>query len=273
MGNREEQMQKNLKNTVLLVEDESINQKLAAAVLKKIGFQVDLADNGMEAVQMVRDQLYCLVLMDIQLPEMSGYEAVRQIRVLEELEGRKRLPIIAMTADDSREIKRKCMATGMDDFITKPIKPDLLMSQLAPWLGLFQNKEESDRTPERKKSEKSCDDKISAVWDREQTFAFVGGDLELFCGLAKMFIEKNQPLLETIGRAIDENDGPALREAAHSYKGAVSHFSAEKMRELAYKLETHGRSQRMDGAPACFAELRQMAGQLVAELKKELTTS
>ena len=266
-------MQKYSENRVLLVEDESINQKLAAVVLKKIGFQVDLADNGMEAVQLVRDQPYCLVLLDIQLPEMSGYEVVRRIRLLEELEGRKRLPIIAMTADDSREIRRKCMAAGMDDFITKPIKPDLLMSQLAPWLGLFQSQREREKSCESGNRETICNGRASAVWDREQTLAFVGGDLELFCGLVKMFIEKNQPLLETIGRAIDEHDGPALREAAHSYKGAVSHFSAEKMRELAYKLETYGRRLSMADAPACFAELRQMAGQLVAELKKELTTS
>jgi len=263
-------MQKKLENTILLVEDESINQKLVAAVLKKIGFQVDLADNGMEAVQMVRGQHYCLVLMDIQLPEISGYEAVRQIRSMEEREGRKRLPIIAMTADDSREIRRKCMATGMDDFISKPIQPDLLMARLAPWLGLFQNKEERGRDPEGKNSEKTCNEP-AAVWDRAQTLAFVGDDLELFCGLAKMFIEKNQSLLETIRRAIDENNGPGLREAAHSYKGAVSHFSAEKMRKLAYELETYGRRQSMDAAPACFAELREMAGQLVAELGRELT--
>ncbi len=263
-------MQNNLENTVLLVEDESINQKLAAAVLKKIGFQVDLADNGMEAVHMVRGQQYCMVLMDIQLPEMSGYEAVRQIRSMEELEGRKRLPIIAMTADDSREVRRKCMATGMDDFITKPIKPELLMTQLAPWLGVLQNTEKWRQNREGKKSKKTDKNIPAAVWDREQTLAFVGGDLELFCGLAKMFIEKNQPLLETIRRAIDENDGPALREAAHSYKGAVSHFSAEKMRKLAFKLENCGRRKSMDSAPAFFAELQKMAVLLVADLRKEL---
>ncbi|WP_457576155.1 response regulator [Desulfomarina sp.] len=258
-------------NTVLLVEDESINQKLAAAVLKKIGFQVDLADNGMEAVNMARGQHYCLVLMDIQLPEMSGYEAARQIRSMEELEGGRRLPIIAMTADDSREIRRKCMAAGMDDFITKPIKPDLLMTQLAPWRGIIQNRQEqSDRTPERADSQESGGDLPAAVWDRKQTLAFVDGDLELFYGLAKMFIEKNQPLLETISRAIEENDGPALREAAHSYKGAVSHFSAEKMRSIAYELEIYGRGQNMGAAPPCFAELREMAEKLVSDLRKEL---
>jgi len=85
-----------------------------------------------------------------------------------------------------------------------------------------------------------------------------------------MFIEKNHLLIENIRRAIDRNDGRALREAAHSYKGAVSHFSAEKMRRLAFKLETFGRQQYLDFAPACFAELEEMAVRLVADLEREI---
>jgi CheY-like chemotaxis protein len=260
-------MERKQENTVLLVEDESINQKLAAAILKKIGFTVDIADNGLEAVQMVEKKHYSMVLMDIQLPEISGYEAVRQIRSIEEEQGRKRVPIIAMTANDSNETRRKCIEIGMDDFITKPINPDRLMVRIAPWFGSLPNK----RIQKKKTGTGEKHENLPAeVWNREQTLAFVGGDLELFCGLAEMFIEKNHLLIENIRRAIDRNDGPALREAAHSYKGAVSHFSAEKMRRLAFKLETFGRQQYLDFAPACFAELEEMAVRLVADLEREI---
>ncbi len=116
---------------VLLAEDNVINQKVVTAIMKEAGVKVEIAENGREAVEAVKRKVYDAVLMDVQMPEMDGYEASRQIRNTEGLEY---LPIIAMTANAMKGDKEKCLAAGMNDYIAKPIEIDQLFTTLKRWI-------------------------------------------------------------------------------------------------------------------------------------------
>ncbi|WP_200329090.1 PAS domain-containing hybrid sensor histidine kinase/response regulator [Thiocystis violacea] len=116
---------------LLVVEDEPINQLIAADLLEDVGFQVDTADNGQIALDKVREKRYELVLMDMQMPVMNGLEATRAIR---QLPGRARLPIIAMTANAFAEDRLACVEAGMNDFLGKPFQPERLYATLLRWL-------------------------------------------------------------------------------------------------------------------------------------------
>jgi CheY-like chemotaxis protein len=112
---------------VLLVDDEPINRDIAEMLLEDIEFQIDIAENGLEAVAQASRQHYDLILMDMQMPKMDGLEATRHIRALP---GGKSLLIIAMTANAFAEDRKRCLEAGMDDFATKPINPELLFRQI-----------------------------------------------------------------------------------------------------------------------------------------------
>lgn len=120
---------------MLLVEDHPANQKLALWLLQRQGHQVTLAENGAEALQLMQALAFDIVLMDVQMPVLDGLEATRQIRELERSRGDRHHPIIAMTAGAIVGDREKCLAAGMDDYISKPIAAPLLFEKLGRWLG------------------------------------------------------------------------------------------------------------------------------------------
>lgn len=121
---------------ILLVEDEPINREIALELLEEVGLSIDVAENGLVALELVRQHDYALVLMDMQMPKMDGLEATKRIR---QLPDRTALPILAMTANAFAEDKARCVEAGMDDFVTKPVDPDVLFAVVFKWLSRHQN--------------------------------------------------------------------------------------------------------------------------------------
>lgn len=118
---------------ILLVEDNQVNQLVATAMLATQGYLIDVAENGVEGVKAVVNGEYDIVLMDIQMPEMNGVEATREIRALEG--GKSSVPIIAVTAHAMHGDRETYLAAGMNDYVSKPIDPKLLLEAIARWAG------------------------------------------------------------------------------------------------------------------------------------------
>lgn len=125
-------MEKMSNNRVLLAEDNLFNQKVAVAMLKKLGLTTDIANNGQEVLDKLAHEEYALILMDCEMPQLDGFETTTLIRSEEENHGQ-RIPIVAMTAHSSPEDRENCLNVGMDDYISKPFKIDDLKSILAKW--------------------------------------------------------------------------------------------------------------------------------------------
>ena len=121
---------------VLLVEDNEINQEVIREILEGFGVKVTVADNGAQAVEMVRHGDYGLVFMDMQMPVLDGLDATREIR---KLPGRSALPIVAMTANAMIEDRARCLAAGMNDHLSKPVEPDELLAKLREWVDRGRN--------------------------------------------------------------------------------------------------------------------------------------
>ena len=128
-------MTENTKAQVLLVEDYKANVLVATALLEEFGYGYAVAGNGQEALHIVKSQHFDLVLMDVQMPGIDGFEATHFIRAWEKTQGGKRLPIIGMTAHALAGDKERCLAVGMDDYIAKPFHPDIFKEKLEKYLG------------------------------------------------------------------------------------------------------------------------------------------
>ncbi len=248
----------------LLVDDEPINRKVVVAILEKFGLEMEIAQNGLEALPMIESTHYTLVFMDINMPEMDGCETTKMIRTLERNSERERATIIAMTANGGENSQRKCFEAGMDDFLTKPIKPEILIERIAHWMGT-----EKDKTillPLEVEQKQSLNLPEQELWSRPRAFQFVGGDEALFCEIATVFIGRNDLLLENIEAAIAHGNAEDLLETAHAYKGAIGYFASPILRQSAMALEELAKKGQVDGIKGHLTTLRKNSQLLCKDL-------
>jgi CheY-like chemotaxis protein/HPt (histidine-containing phosphotransfer) domain-containing protein len=227
---------------ILLAEDHPVNQKLALRLLQKWGHTVDVVGNGREALAALEQQQYDLLLMDVQMPEMGGFEATAGVRERES--GESHLPIVAMTAHAMKGDRERCLEAGMDGYVSKPIQP----------LEMFQAIEAATaHLPAAPAEVRSL--------DRTGLFERVQGDTELLRELVRMFAEAYPRQLSGLREALAQGDGPAVARFAHALKGSVGNFSAPRAVHTAERLEEVGRAGDIAGAAGLVAELE-------AELKR-----
>ena len=237
-----------LRGRLLLVEDNAMNQLVATKLLAKLGYEVSVAGNGIEALQSMTDAKYDAVLMDCQMPEMDGYDATREIR---RREGETRhTPVIAMTAAAMQGDREACLAAGMDDYLTKPIRPDALAQMLDQWVR-------SEETP-MMESEPIAPDSGTAQLDPARLSMLRDlddGDGALLAAIAHEFSAEAQRQFERLREALAEGDPQAVEQAAHSIKGSSANLGATRLAEITGHLEALGRARALGGATSLLDDV------------------
>jgi two-component system sensor histidine kinase/response regulator len=228
-----------------------MNQKLVVTLLKKAGFTIEAVENGKLAMEALNRKPYDLILMDVQMPEMDGFEATKAIR--ERKDDRRNTPIVAMTAHAMKGDRERCLAAGMDDYVSKPIEPQELLNAIKKWVV---TSDQEETTPEQNRSQKEppFDDPIVEI-DKVLRERF-GGDIEFFAGILREFLGHLPRQLENLARAIEKTDHKIVETEAHSLKGAAGNLGAKRLSEFCYDLERMGRKSDLSCAAESLENVR-----------------
>ncbi len=226
---------------ILIAEDNPINQKVALAFLERLGHHPDIVENGLQAVEAVRDRPYNLVLMDCQMPEMDGFGATAEIRRLER--GGQRVPIIAMTANAMQGDRERCLAAGMDDYVSKPVNAAKLATVLTRWLNTEPQHQANGRSaapalPLPMPGGANPTIQEAAPIKLAQLEALVGDSPKVQQRFFELFLATAEQLLPQITAAIVARDGAELRRLGHSLKGGCGMVGAEEMARLSAEMES-----------------------------------
>ena len=251
--NHETELRKNYSGLkILLADDVDLNLEVAQLLLHGIGFEVDSAKNGREAVDKVRTSAYDLILMDVQMPIMNGLEAARAIR---EMPGRSHTPIVAMTANAFDEDRENCLQTGMNDFLTKPVNPDTLYQCLLKWLPSPSETSEDQKTenqdnevverrtvlvapPSHEAS--ALIQRLSRIrgLDYKEAVTRLRGNEEKLERLIELFLREHTEDCEKLDTALASGNTARIEILAHALKGSASMLGANQVAELARTLLT-----------------------------------
>ena len=235
---------------ILLAEDNITNQKLAVAILNKQDHHVTVAGDGRQAVECFEREHFDLVLMDMQMPELDGLEATAAIRKFEQQSGT-RVPIIAVTANAMIGDREQCLKSGMDDYLSKPLRPD----DLFVMIHRLTSKPRADQAPAP--AADSTSGLINEVFDYATSVEQVGDDAELLTQLVAVFIEQLPKLLQPLAAAVAGADANAIRKTAHALTSSVSVISATRAKNVARKLELMGLNSELASVDLVHAELLQ----------------
>ncbi len=214
-------------HSILVVEDNAVNQRVIEAMLDKRGFAVDCAANGREGLSMIASRPYALVFMDCQMPEMDGYEATAALRS-GEAGSVKRLAVVAMTAHAMKGDRERCIAAGMDDYLSKPLRPEELDAVLERWLGA---------APAAAAPAAAAPDPSAALVDEARLRVFRDDYPEIVEQLVDLFVDSTPPLLRELRDGAESGDGDAVKRAAHKLKGSCQNIGASGMAAQAARLE------------------------------------
>ncbi|MBI3712483.1 MAG: PAS domain S-box protein [Burkholderiales bacterium] len=246
---------------VLLAEDNAINQRLVLGLLSKWGYAVDVAENGKVAVRQYQTTQYDVILMDMQMPEMGGVEATAEIRKLEQ--GNTRIPIVAMTANAMIGDKEKCIEAGMDYYLSKPIKSDLLHHLLDQVLQNIPTPDESEFA-----AIADATTPVEAGFNYAQ--ALQSGDAEILSIITPMFLDACDQHVEEIRQAIVSQNAGDLYRTAHTLKGLVGNFNAAPLEEAARELEQKGKAGEIRDSEGHFSRIVEEMPALKSALKTYL---
>jgi two-component system, sensor histidine kinase and response regulator len=235
---------------VLVAEDNPVNQLVIRGMLDKRGYEYDIVGDGREALDRLESGDYVALLMDVQMPEVDGFEATARIREREGADDH--LPIVAMTASAMEGDRERCLAAGMDDYLSKPLRPDQLDAVLERWLG---------HTGAAVTSSASNGDRNGLV-DAGRVQRFRDDYPEIADRLVALFADTTPPLLQQLTNAVHASDDEAVRRLAHKLKGSCQNVGAVKMAALCRALEepqarTVPLADELQAAyPATLAEIR-----------------
>jgi PAS domain S-box-containing protein len=226
--------------SILLAEDNDVNQKLATRMLEKRGHRVTVAANGLQALDALRETTYDLVLMDVQMPEMDGIEATSELRSREMGSGRHQ-PVIAMTALVMQGDRERCLAAGMDGYLTKPIRPRALDEVLEQFIA--QKRQNGALLEEAPKQVAQPSPTLEEEpVDGHELLERVGGDREFLTELVNLFREDSPRQLDRIRASLEKNDSTGVQRGAHSLRGTLANLAARPAADLAGTIEEAGQA-------------------------------
>ncbi|HEV7207456.1 MAG TPA: response regulator, partial [Mycobacteriales bacterium] len=232
---------------VLVVEDNPINQLVALGILDQLGYPADVAGNGLEALAALENTTYAAILMDCQMPEMDGYTATTEIRRRDDA---RHLPIIAMTAGAIDGDRERCLAAGMDDYVSKPFTPDQLKAALIRWLPQGSPRAAATPAQDTALTDVGLDHSRLDVLRR-----MAPADPSLLPRLVTAFLAEAPMTAAAVTAAVDAGDGPGLWQSAHRLRGAAANMGATTLAALCQELEERGRRGELDHAPTLVAGL------------------
>jgi CheY-like chemotaxis protein len=232
---------------ILIAEDNAVNQRMILRTLERQGHSVVLAENGQRALGALEREAFDLILMDVQMPAMSGLEATAAIRERERFT-EVHIPIVGLTAHAMAGDRERCLAAGMDGYVTKPISPKELFEQIEALTA--------GREPAA--APRMLD--TSALLDR------CAGDRVLLGELATIFVGDCPARLEAVRVAVERRDAAALGSAAHALRGSAGYFGAREVIEAAQRLETMARGGDLTGVTEVWTELERAMARLTGEL-------
>ena len=237
-------------------------------LLEKFGHSIVLTGDGRQALDAFDREQLDVVLMDVQMPEMDGFEATGLIRAREAGTGR-HLPIIALTAHAMKGDRERCLAAGMDDYLTKPVQRTELLRVLT-WASGMAPVAVSAPTPPPQALAVSAQTRPHSAHapalDRATALERLGGDEELFAEVAAVFCGDAPKMLNELCRAVAAGDAPSVQRAAHGLKGAAGYVGGKPAAAAAAALEKLGASSDLTGAPAALDSLVQEVERLTSAL-------
>jgi len=237
---------------ILVAEDNAVNQKVAVKMLERLGYRADVAATGLEAVEALSRIRYGAVLMDVQMPEMDGYEATTEIRQREEGAQGRHTPIIAMTANAMQGDREKALETGMDDYISKPVSSEKLEAVLERWVpeegvqaAALAN---GNALPVFEGTGPSLDAVVV------ESLRDLGGN-EMLSELTQLFLDDAGLNLVALKEAVEKHDATSVERVAHTLKGSSGNMGATRTAELSDQLQDAGASGDLAAAPALLERL------------------
>lgn len=252
----------NYTGNCLVVEDVKTNQKVIRRMLEKVGVEVTIASDGAIAVEQAKSQSFDIIFMDIQMPNVNGYEATAEIR-----KAGIKTPIVALTANAMKGDEQKCLKAGCDGYLTKPVDRDKLFEMLDKYLPAI-HKEQSSSVTESIETVKDEVDKLNrsisdaaiesdeVVIDWPVLLDRVGDDDEEFIAeIAEGWLEDTLPRIEALAQAVKTENAKIINLLAHTIKGSAATISADSLKEAAFLLEIAGKDGKLENAESMFAEM------------------
>jgi two-component system sensor histidine kinase/response regulator len=263
-----------IQGTVLLVEDNLVNQEVAKAMLSRLGLRFEIANNGKEAIDLVRDHEFDLILMDCQMPIMDGYQATSIIRQQQKA-GVRSVPIIALTANVTEGDRARCLNAGMDDYLSKPYSMVQLQQTIQRWLPFHEGTEETgivehivNMPQETKNAPILNPGLLKQIRDLDAS----GGNA-LVRKILEAFLETADENIRQLEQAFIENNADVLRRTAHALKSSSANVGAETLSELFKQLETLGKAGEIKGAALILENMKALYQQVIIEIRKILDES
>jgi len=256
---------------ILLAEDNTTNRIVALKLLEKLGYRADAVANGLEALKALETIPYDLVLMDVQMPEMDGFEATRKVRGPQSSVLNPEIPIVAMTAHAMKDDREECLEAGMNDYVSKPVNPQELADALERQLRDVARRSETAGPPQDEEAQPQARDQAGTrrdtpAFDESILLERLDGDRDFVRSVLEVFVDDAPKQLELLKEALEAGDADAVRRQGHRLKGAAGNVGAPALEELSLEAENAGRAGDLETAALVARTMEHALEELMAAL-------